>query len=77
MDQLHGNGAIFSDDDTYRYLLWRTWDESLPRLLWVLLNPSTADAEIADPTLSACIGFSQELRYGGLEIVNLFAYQDT
>ncbi len=67
------NGAIIVG--RYRYLLWRTWAAARPRLLWVLLNPSTADGQTADPTLRRCIGFSREWGYGGLEIVNLFAFR--
>lgn len=65
-----GNGAVIV---AYRYRLWRTWDAARPRLLWVLLNPSTADGQADDPTLRRCIGFSEDWGYGGLEIVNLFA----
>ena len=65
------NGAIIVGE--YRYLLWRTWDVSRPRLLWVLLNPSTADGRTDDPTLRRSISFSRDWQYGGLEIVNLFA----
>lgn len=67
-----GNGAIISGD--YRYLLWRIWDAG-PRLLWVMLNPSRADAEHDDLTLATCRRFSEGWGYGGLEIVNLFAYR--
>ena len=56
----------------YRYLLWRTWDTRLPCLLWVLLNPSVADADADDPTLRRCQAFSAAWGYGALEIVNLF-----
>jgi hypothetical protein len=65
------NGAII--EGAYRYLLWRTWDTSLPRALWILLNPSVADERIDDPTLRRCKGFSASWRFGGLEMVNLFA----
>lgn len=68
-----GNGAIIRG--RYRYLLWRTWDMTRPRLLWVLLNPSTADDQTDDPTLRRCIRFSRDWQYGGLEIVNLFAFR--
>ena len=59
----------------YRYTLWRTWDESQPRVLFVLLNPSTADAYQDDNTLRKCIGFAQNWSYGSLEVVNLFAFR--
>ncbi len=55
--------------------MWRTWDETRPRLLWVLLNPSMADEQTDDPTLRRCIRFSREWQYGGLEVVNLFAFR--
>lgn len=57
----------------YRYLLWRVWDPDLPRLLWMLLNPSTADEDVDDPTLRRVLGFSHSFGFGGLEVVNLFA----
>jgi len=65
------NGAFI--EGAYRYLLWRTWDATLPRALWILLNPSMADERIDDPTLRRCKGFSASWRFGGLEIANLFA----
>ncbi|MEO7003154.1 MAG: DUF1643 domain-containing protein [Ktedonobacterales bacterium] len=65
------NGALNVGD--YRYLLWRTWDEAQPRLLWAMLNPSTPDGE--DPTVRRCKDFSQRWGYGSMEIVNLFAYR--
>jgi len=61
----------------YRYSLWRIWDEQLPRALFVLLNPSTADAQQDDPTLRRCLGFACLEGCGSLEIVNLFAYRAT
>ncbi len=60
----------------YRYTLWRAWDEMRPRVCFVLLNPSTADATRDDPTLRRCIGFARSWgACGSVEIVNLFAYR--
>ncbi len=68
-------GAIFDPTECYRYRLWRTWDAAAPRLVFVMLNPSTADAEVNDPTIRRCIDFAKTWEYGHVEIVNLFAYR--
>lgn len=42
-----------------------------------MLNPSTADAEIDDPTITRCIGFAKSWGFGGLMVGNLWAYRAT
>lgn len=69
--------AVISDCTRYRYLLRRTWDHGKPRVLIVMLNPSTADAQIDDPTIRSCVRLSKGLGYGGFEVVNLFALRAT
>lgn len=59
----------------YRYRLTRVWDEALPTLTFVLLNPSTADATTTDRTLGRCIDFARREGFGGLVIVNLYAFR--
>jgi len=71
------NGAIFDKTDTYRYTLWRVWSLDYPRITFIMLNPSTADAQRNDPTISRCIAFAQRWEFGALEVVNLFAYKAT
>jgi hypothetical protein len=71
------SGAIFDETGQYRYALWRVWDPERPRLCFVLLNPSTADAEHSDPTIRRCLGFARAWEFGSLEVVNLFAYRAT
>ncbi len=66
--------AIFSDCRTYRYTLERYWDDR-PHVLFVLLNPSTADEIHDDPTNRRGIGFARQWDMGGVVFVNLFAYR--
>lgn len=70
-------GAILSPCGTFRYRLWRTWDRKIKHLTFVMLNPSTADATVDDPTIKRCIGFAERMNYGGIQVVNLFAYRAT
>jgi hypothetical protein len=69
--------AVLSDCGTYRYRLTRRWDDKLPALGWVMLNPSTADASKNDPTIRRCIGFAKRWRYGGIVVRNLYALRAT
>ena len=65
--------AVFDTDVRYRYLLWRTWDPDLPRVGFIMLNPSSADGDRDDPTLRRCRGFARAWGFGGLGVANLFA----
>ena len=65
--------AEISECGRYRYRLTRRWDESRPAVMFVMLNPSTADACQDDPTISRCIRFAREWGYGELLVGNLFA----
>lgn len=69
--------ATGSGDGRYRYALTRAWSSAGSGITWVMLNPSTATAEQDDPTIRRCIGFSQMWGYGGLTILNLYAYRTT
>lgn len=64
--------AIMSECARYRYELRREWDASLPPMLFIMLNPSTADADKDDPTIRRCINRAQEEGFGSLIVVNLF-----
>lgn len=70
-------GAVFDKTGEYRYRLWRHWDQTLPKLCIIMLNPSTADAEHNDPTIARCVNFARDWGFGGVEVVNLFAYRAT
>src|SRR5689334_322706 len=69
--------AVISDCGRYRYLLRRAWDHTRPRCLLIMLNPSTADAEIDDPTIRSCIRLAKENGYGSFEVVNIFSFRAT
>lgn len=69
--------AYISEDDIYRYSLSRDWNEEFPMMLFIMLNPSTADAVVDDPTIRRCIGFAEREDMGGIEVVNLFAFRAT
>ena len=69
--------ALLSEDKLYRYQLLRVWDETLPRVLFVMLNPSTADATKDDPTIRRVISFAKSWGYGGVYVGNLFAFRST
>lgn len=58
----------------YRYTIWRTWNPDRPRVLFIMLNPSTANAVDLDPTLRRCLAFAKSWGMGSLEVVNLYAY---
>lgn len=71
-----GNGANFSDCGKYRYTLWRYWGTK-PLMLWVMLNPSTADEVDNDPTVERCQRRAKEYGYGGVVVCNIFALRST
>lgn len=68
--------ATISECATYRYLLGRWVGEGrLGLVLFLLLNPSTADATVPDPTLRRGMGYARSWGYSMLEFVNLFAFR--
>lgn len=78
------SGAVFSDCERYRYRLWRRFDRpSLGKhsgagiCMFMLLNPSTADENVLDPTLARCWRFANRWGYAGMEVCNIFAYRAT
>jgi len=69
------NGAMLSHDEKYRYALWRTWDKNKPVVMFIMLNPSTADAKKDDPTIRKCIAYAKSWGYGTLIVGNLYAFR--
>jgi hypothetical protein len=63
-------------DDLHRLLLWRSWSKA-PRALFAMLNPSTADASVDDPTIRRCMAFARSWGCGGINVVNLYSLIET
>ena len=73
-----GDNAIVSNSGTYRYQLQRDLEhDNELTCLFIMLNPSTADATKNDPTLRRCMGFAERWGFGRLEVVNLFSLRAT
>lgn len=72
--------AYISDDGRMRYWLSRDWAQGpnypVP-LVFILLNPSDADAYKDDPTVRKCVKFAKRLGHSQLFIVNLFPFRAT
>lgn len=65
-------------DGPYRYLLTRVWaeeGEKAKTVTFIMLNPSTADADIDDPTVRRCVSFAEDWGFNSLLIANLFAFR--
>lgn len=73
-------GAYISKCEQYRYRLTRGWSDFLTRggaVLFIGLNPSTADAFSDDPTIRRCTSFTKSFGYKKIYMVNLFAFRAT
>ena len=77
MMEYESKAAVFSSDRKYRYSLWRGWDRKKSYVMFIGLNPSTADEIEDDPTIRRCVGFARDWGYGGLCMTNLFAVRAT
>jgi len=69
--------AHISEDGLFRYWLEIIWDEKLPRIAFILWNPSKADHRISDPTALRVVAFAKREGFGGVWIANLFAFRAT
>ncbi len=68
-------GAVFSDCDTYRYLLWHEWAPEKSAVAFVGLNPSCARVQDTNPTFKRCVNYAKYWGFGRIYLVNLFAYR--
>ena len=67
--------AIMSDCGKYRYELHRTWDKDKGKVLFIMLNPSTADIHNNDLTTIRCMNFAKKWGYGGIMIGNIYPFR--
>ena len=67
----------YSPCDAYRYGLSRVWDGARPSLLFIMLNPSTADEHRNDPTVARCESRARAMGFGAVMIANIFAFRAT
>lgn len=73
-DLLLQRDANISGCRQYRYELSRRWADG-PLMVFVMLNPSTADAAVDDPTIRRCMHFARREGLDGINVVNLFAFR--
>ncbi|MCF6273604.1 MAG: DUF1643 domain-containing protein [Rhodobacteraceae bacterium] len=69
--------ATYSDCEAYRYALTRVWDETGRKVLFLMLNPSTATEVQNDPTVERCERRARTLGFGAFRVCNIFAYRAT
>ena len=69
--------AVLSHDNIYRYQLSRIWDEEKPKILFIMLNPSTADEFVEDPTIRRIVNYAKDWGYGSVYVGNLYAFRST
>ena len=69
--------AVYSACEGYRYSLTRVWDAGAPRVMFVMLNPSTATEVQNDPTVERCERRARVLGFGGFRVTNIFAFRAT
>lgn len=71
------SSAVYSRCEQYRYALTRVWDPAGRRVLFLMLNPSKATEVQNDPTVERCERRARALGYGGMRVVNIFAFRAT
>lgn len=80
MEYTH-RSAELSENGVHRYTLARAWsagataETAAAGVCWIMLNPSTADHRMDDPTIRRCRGFSESWGFDGFTVVNLFSFR--
>ncbi|HYE53690.1 MAG TPA: DUF1643 domain-containing protein [Chitinophagaceae bacterium] len=68
------SNAVFSECRKYRYALWRIWDETKPIVMFIGLNPSTANETENDPTIKRVKAIAESNGFGGFCMMNCWPY---
>ncbi len=76
-DHMPLRAAVFDADRAYRYALAQVWNPDRPPAVFIMLNPSTADALVLDPTVTRCKKFADRWGLGGYVVLNAFAFRST
>lgn len=69
--------AGLSSDSKYRWWLFRCWKIRLPLIIWIMMNPSTADHKKNDPTILKVIRYSKRWGYGAVLVLNIYAFRSS
>jgi hypothetical protein len=69
--------AGISSDKKYRWWLFRCWAAHLPLIIWIMMNPSTADHQKNDPTILKIIRYSKKWGYGAVLVLNIYAFRSS
>jgi len=69
--------AGISSDKKYRWWLFRCWAAHLPLIIWIMMNPSTADHQKNDPTILKVIRYSTKWGYGAVLVLNIYAFRSS
>ena len=73
------NDCHFSPDRRHRYSLVHRWNPLFGDrlIMWIGLNPSTADEQRLDPTLTRIRSFSEREGFDGFLMTNIFGFRAT
>lgn len=69
--------AGISKCGVYRWWLFRRWAASLPLIIWIMMNPSTADHQKNDPTILKVMRYSTKWGYGSVLVLNIYAFRSS
>jgi len=71
------SAAGISTCGLYRRWLFRSWAASLPLIIWIMMNPSTADHTKDDPTILKVIRYSTKWGHGSVLVLNIYAFRSS